>query len=127
MALFPRLAERPSRDVESGHVYVLVDFYPTLRDRRNGTNRVLREEFIMQLAPTRLFPTTDPVTGKTSIVEVPVDFRAELRANVQRFIATHDAKGTRGDLTGAARGRPRLRDNVDTTGMLAALANEELP
>lgn len=127
MALFPRLAERPSRDVESGHVYVLVDFYPTLRDRRNGTNRVLREEFIMQLSPTRLFPTTDPVTGKTSIVEVPVDFRAELRANVQRFIATHDAKGTRGDLTGAARGRPRLRDNVDTTGMLTALADEELP
>jgi hypothetical protein len=127
MALYPKLAERPSRDVETGHVYVLVDFYPTLRDRQNGTNRVLREEFIMQLSPTRLFPTTDPVTGKTSIVEVPVDFRAELRANVQRFIATHDAKGTRGDLTGAARGRPRLRDNVDTTGMLAALANEELP
>lgn len=127
MALFPRLAERPSRDVESGHVYVLVDFYPTLRDRRNRTNRVLREEFIMQLSPTRLFPTTDPVTGKTSIVEVPVDFRAELRANIQRFITIHDAKGTRGDLTGAARGRQRLRDNVDTTGMLAALSDEELP
>lgn len=127
MALFPRLAERPSRDVESGHVYVLVDFYPTLRDRRNGTNRVLREEFIMQLAPTRGFATTDPETGQTTIVEVPVDFRAELRANVQRFIATHDAKGTRGDLTGEARGRPRLRDYVDTTGMLTALADEDLP
>lgn len=127
MALYPKLVERPARDVETGHIYVLVDFYPTLRDRGVGTNRVLREEFIMQLSPTRLFPTTDPVTGETSIVEVPVDFRAELRANVQRFIATHDAKGTRGDLTGAARGRPRLRDNVDTTGMLAELANEELP
>ena len=127
MALFPKLAERPSRDVESGHVYVLVDFYPTLRDRRNGTNRVLREEFIMQLVPTRTFPTTAPVTGETTIVEIPVDFRAELRANVQRFIAVHDAKGTRGNLTGEARGRPRLRDNVDSTGMLAALANEELP
>lgn len=127
MALYPKLAERPSRDVETGHIYVLVDFYPTLRARRDGTNRVLREEFIMQLSPVRALTTTDPETGQTSVVELPVDFRAELRANIQRFIAIHDAKGTRGDLTGAARGRPRVRDNVDATGMLAALAAEELP
>lgn len=126
MALYPKVIE-VSRDTETGFVYVLVDFYPTLQARRNGTNRVLREEFIMQLSPTRRFVTTDPNTGQPTTVEVPVDFGAELRANIQRFITVHDAKGARGDLTGSARGRPRLRDSVDTTGMLAELANEELP
>lgn len=131
MALIPKVVE-VSRDTETGMVYVLIDFYPSLIAKRNGVNRVIREEFLMQL------PRQRPIHGDdgTVIGWQDVDVLAEMRKNIQRFIAVHDAKGTTGDLRGRARQRDLgdadgvlaiLRDNVDTTGMLAALSDEELP
>lgn len=120
MALIPKVVE-VSRDTETGMVYVLIDFYPSLIAKRNGVNRVIREEFLMQL------PRQRPIHGDdgTVIGWQDVDVLAEMRANVQRFVAVHDAKGTRGDLTEAGRiGRARLRDLRDDDGILADLRGE---
>lgn len=125
MALFPKIVE-VSRDVESGETYVLVDFYPTLRDKQSGHNRAIREEFIMQLRrmarvaigkPSPDDPAEVIVTG---YVDRPVDFRTEMLRNISEFARRAEANGWRGDM----RGRERRRDSADTRGILGELAKE---
>lgn len=110
MALIPRIVE-VSRD-RTGHAYVLVEF----RDRRGGPV-VLTEEFVMQIPATRLDPDTQ--------LPVPVDVKAEMRANIRRFVESAEVRNWRGDMTEGPEGvQTRERDRVAGDGILRPLKEE---
>ena len=108
MALIPRIVE-VSRDTATGMVYVLAEF----RDRRGGPI-VLTEEFVMQIPATRLDPGTQ--------LPVSVDAKAEMRANIRRFVEQSEARNWRGDMTEGPEGvQTRERDRVAGDGILRTL------
>lgn len=116
MTLLPEIVE-VSRDTQTGNVYVLVNFYAV-----RGGPVMLTEEFVMQLRETRtrhLFDRNGDVIGTE---EVPVDARAEMRANIARFAERAEASGWVGDMTQGPPGqRSRARDDIDTDGKIARL------
>lgn len=117
--LIPEITE-VSRDTQTGNVYVLVNFY-TVRDGPV----VLTEEFVMQLRETRARHFFDRNGNVVGTDEVPVDVRAEMRANIARFAARAEANGWVGDMTQGPPGQhTRQRDGYDPDGKIARLREE---
>lgn len=120
MAYVWTIRER-SRDVETGRIYALVDFYPTSAALRRRDRPVLTEEFLLllQTEGTRRLPDG-------TIERYEIDPRQQMREVIEDFAVRAEAQEWRGDLTEGPPGvQARRRDEQDADGVLGRVRRDD--